>query len=161
MTATATKRDPAKWAAAKSRAKAKMGGKHSARAMQLAVKYYKGSGGTYSGPKKKSGNKLSQWSKQDWGTKSGKPSTQGPKATGERYLPKKARQALSSQEYAATTKAKREDTKAGKQFSSQPKKIAEKTKKYRTAKDGGFFAKSNHRGCGAVMPDRRKKTRYS
>ena len=47
MTATATKKDPAKWAAAKSRAKAKMGGKHSARAMQLAVKYYKGSGGTY------------------------------------------------------------------------------------------------------------------
>ena len=104
MTATATKKDPAKWAAAKSRAKAKMGGKHSARAMQLAVKYYKGSGGTYSGPKKKSSNKLSQWSKQDWGTKSGKPSTQGPKATGERYLPKKARQALSSQEYAATTR---------------------------------------------------------
>jgi hypothetical protein len=161
MTATATKKDPAKWAAAKSRAKAKMGGKHSARAMQLAVKYYKGSGGTYSGPKKKSSNKLSQWSKQDWGTKSGKPSTQGPKATGERYLPKKARQALSSQEYAATTKAKREDTKAGKQFSSQPKKIADKTKKYRTAKDGGFFTKSNHRGCGAVMPGRRKKTRYS
>ena len=161
MTATATKKDPAKWAAAKSRAKAKMGGKHSARAMQLAVKYYKGSGGTYSGPKKKSSNKLSQWSKQDCGTKSGKPSTQGPKATGERYLPKKARQALSSQEYAATTKAKREDTKAGKQFSSQPKKIADKTKKYRTAKDGGFFTKSNHRGCGAVMPDRRKKTRYS
>ena len=31
----ATKRDPKKWAAAKARAKAKMGGKHSARAMQL------------------------------------------------------------------------------------------------------------------------------
>ena len=42
---TATKRDPKKWAAAKARAKAKMGGKHSARAMQLAVKYYKDSGG--------------------------------------------------------------------------------------------------------------------
>ena len=63
MAKTATKRDPAKWAAAKARAKAKMGGKHSARAMQLAVKYYKGSGGTYSG-KKSSGNKLSKWSKQ-------------------------------------------------------------------------------------------------
>ena len=60
---TATKRDPKKWAAAKARAKAKMGGKHSARAMQLAVKYYKDSGGTYSG-KKKSSNKLSKWSKQ-------------------------------------------------------------------------------------------------
>lgn len=161
MAATATKRDPAKWAAAKSRAKAKMGGKHSARAMQLAVKYYKDSGGTYSGPKKKSSNKLSQWSKQDWGTKSGKPSTQGPKATGERYLPKKAREALSSQEYAATTREKRKDTKAGKQFSAQPKSIADKTKQYRTAKHGGFFTKKSHRGCGSVMPDRKKKTRYS
>ena len=34
----AQKRDPAKWARAKAKAKAKMGGKHSARAMQLAVK---------------------------------------------------------------------------------------------------------------------------
>ena len=71
---TATKRDPKKWAAAGARAKAKMGGKHSARAMQLAVKYYKDSGGTYSG-KKKSSNKLSKWSKQKWRTKSGKNST--------------------------------------------------------------------------------------
>jgi hypothetical protein len=69
--------------------------------------------------------------KEDWGTKSGKPSTQGPKATGERYLPKKARQALTTKEYAATSAAKREGTKAGKQFVSQPKKIAAKTAKFR------------------------------
>ena len=56
--AVATKRDPKKWAAAKARAKAKMGGKHSARAMQLAVKYYKDAGGKYKGKKKKT-NKLS------------------------------------------------------------------------------------------------------
>ena len=37
----AKKKDPQKWAQAKARAKAKMGGKHSARAMQLATKYYK------------------------------------------------------------------------------------------------------------------------
>ena len=48
---TATKRDPKKWAAAKARARAKMGGKHSARAMQLAVKYYKDAGGSYTRPK--------------------------------------------------------------------------------------------------------------
>ena len=125
---TATKRDPAKWARAKARAKAKMGGKHSARAMQLAVKYYKSSGGTYSGAKKKS-NKLSKWSKQDWGTKSGKKSSE----TGERYLPKKAIARLSAKEYAKTTAKKRADTAKGKQFSSQPKKIAEKTKQYRSA----------------------------
>ena len=114
---TAVKRDPEKWAKAKSQAKAQMGGKHSARAMQLAVKKYKKMGGTYSGKKKKT-NKLSKWAKEDWGTKSGKNSTQGSEATGERYLPK-------------------------------------------AAKDGGLITKRNHRGCGAVMPDRRKKTRYS
>ena len=123
---TATKRDPKKWAAAKARAKRKMGGKHSARAMQLAVKYYKDSGGTYSG-KKKSTNKLSKWSKQKWKTKSGKPSGK----TGERYLPEKAIKSLSSKEYAATTKAKRKGTAAGKQFVKQPKKIAAKTKRFR------------------------------
>jgi len=123
---TATKRDPKKWAAAKAKAKRKMGGKHSARAMQLAVKYYKDSGGTYSG-KKKSTNKLSKWSKQKWKTKSGKPSGK----TGERYLPEKAIKSLSSKEYAATTRAKRKGTAAGKQFVKQPKKIARKTKKYR------------------------------
>ena len=74
---------------------------------------------------------LLNWGKQDWGTKSGKPSTVGPKATGERYLPRKARQALSSQEYAATSRKKRKDTKAGKQVSRQPKNIAKKTARYR------------------------------
>lgn len=123
----ATKRDPKKWAAAKARAKAKMGGKHSARAMQLAVKYYKDAGGSYSGPKKKSTNKLSKWSKQKWRTKSGKPS----RVTGERYLPEKAIKSLTSKEYAATTKAKRKGTAAGKQFVKQPKKIARKTARYR------------------------------
>ena len=124
---TATKRDPKKWAAAKAKAKRKMGGKHSARAMQLAVKYYKDAGGTYSG-KKKSTNKLSKWSKQKWRTKSGKPSSK----TGERYLPEKAIKSLSSKEYAATTRAKRKGTAAGKQFVKQPKRIAAKTKRYRT-----------------------------
>jgi len=74
---------------------------------------------------------LSNWTSQDWGTKSGKPSTQGPKATGERYLPKKAREALSPAEYAATTKAKRIGSAAGKQFVPQPKKIAKKTAGFR------------------------------
>jgi hypothetical protein len=74
---------------------------------------------------------LKRWTKEEWGTKSGKPSTQGSKATGERYLPKKAREALSSAEYAATTRAKREGTRKGKQFVAQPKKIAKKTAAHR------------------------------
>ena len=81
--------------------------------------------------KKPSQKSLDKWTKEDWGTKSGKPSTQGKKATGERYLPKKAREALSDKEYAATSRKKREDTKKGKQFSKQPKKIAKKTAKHR------------------------------
>ena len=74
---------------------------------------------------------LKNWTKQKWRTKSGKPSTQGPKATGERYLPAKAITSLSDKEYAATTRAKRKATKAGKQVAKQPKKIASKTAKYR------------------------------
>jgi hypothetical protein len=94
--------------------------------MQLAVSLYKKAGGGYSGAKGKS-NSLSKWTKQDWGTKSGKPSGE----TGERYLPKKAIKSLTPAEYAATTRAKREGTKEGKQFVSQPNKIAKKTAKYR------------------------------
>lgn len=85
-------------------------------------------------PLKKSQRSLKAWTKQKWRTKSGKPSTQGPKATGERYLPSSAIKSLSSAEYAATTRAKRKATKAGKQVSKQPKKIAKKTRKYRKVK---------------------------
>ena len=74
---------------------------------------------------------LKAWTKEDWGTKSGKPSTQGSKATGERYLPKKAREKLSAAEYAKTSEKKREDLRKGKQFSKQPKSIAKKTSRYR------------------------------
>ena len=119
------------WEQAKAQAKAKMGGKHSARAMQLAGKMYKEKGGGYTGEKTAAQKSLSKWGKEDWGTKSGKPSTQGAKATGERYLPKKARDALSPAEYAATTRAKREGTAKGKQFVAQPKRIAKKTAKFR------------------------------
>jgi hypothetical protein len=80
---------------------------------------------------KKPQKSLKKWTKEEWGTKSGKPSTQGPKATGERYLPKKARQSLTAAEYAATSRKKRQDTKAGKQHSAQPKKIAAKTARSR------------------------------
>ena len=79
---------------------------------------------------------LKAWTKQDWRTKSGKPSTQGSDATGERYLPAKAIKSLSSSEYAATTRAKRQGTKAGKQHVAQPKGIAKKTAKFRAARGG-------------------------
>ena len=81
---------------------------------------------------KKPQESLKKWGEQDWGTKSGKKSSE----TGERYLPKKAREALSDSEYAATTAKKRKDKAAGKQHSKQPDKIADKTRKFRMAKGG-------------------------
>jgi len=75
----------------------------------------------------KSQRSLRSWTKQEWGTKSGKKSSE----TGERYLPKKAIESLSDSEYAATTAKKRQDTAAGKQNSPQPKKTARKVRKYR------------------------------
>jgi hypothetical protein len=76
---------------------------------------------------KKPQESLKAWGKQKWTTKSGKKSSE----TGERYLPEKAIKALSSAEYAATSKAKREGTKSGKQFVAQPKAIAKKVKPFR------------------------------
>jgi len=83
---------------------------------------------------KKSQSSLKAWTKQKWRTKSGKPSTQGSKATGERYLPAKAIKALSPKEYAKTTAAKRKGTAKGKQFVKQPKTVAKKVKRYRKVK---------------------------
>ena len=76
----------------------------------------------------KSQRSLKAWSKQKWRTKSGKKSS----VTGERYLPSAAIKALSPQEYAATTKKKRQAKKSGKQVSKQPKTIAKKTRAYRS-----------------------------
>ena len=106
-------------------------GQWSARKAQLVALEYKKAGGGYSGSKSSKQKSLSKWTKEKWGTKSGKPSTQGRKATGERYLPKKARESLTAAEYAATSRAKREGMKKGKQFVKQPKGIAKKTARFR------------------------------
>lgn len=79
----------------------------------------------------KSQRSLMRWTKQKWRTKSGKPSTQGSKATGERYLPEKAIKAMSPSQYAASTAAKRKALKKGKQFSKQPKAARKISKRYR------------------------------
>jgi hypothetical protein len=127
---SAKKSNPSLWkrivSEVKSGSKGGNPGQWSARKAQLAVARYKKSGGGYSG-KKESSNSLSKWTREKWGTKSGKPSLE----TGERYLPKAAREALSDKEYAATTRAKRIGKAMGKQFVAQPKKIKEKTSKFR------------------------------
>lgn len=102
-------------------------GQWSARKAQLLAERYEKKGGGYTGAKTEAQKSLSKWTDEKWQTKSGKPSSK----TGERYLPEKAIKSLSSSEYAATTKAKREGSAKGKQFVPQPKGIAEKTAKYR------------------------------
>ena len=72
---------------------------------------------------------LQRWTRQKWRTKSGKKSSK----TGERYLPEAAIKALTDEEYAATTAAKRRGTRKGMQFVKQPKRIAKKTRRYRRA----------------------------
>ena len=97
-------------------------GQWSARKAQLLANEYEKAGGGYKTAKTSTQRSLSKWTKEEWGTKSGKPSILGKNATGERYLPKKKRESMSSKEYAATTRKKRADIKKGKQFSKQPKK---------------------------------------
>ena len=101
-------------------------GEWSARKAQILAAEYKKAGGGYSGPKKEGQKSLSKWTKEKWTTSDGKPS-EGKK----RYLPEKAWKALPPAEKKATNAAKAAGNKAGKQFVKQPKKVAEKAKKFR------------------------------
>lgn len=122
MSKTAKRTDPALWEKCKEDAIEKMGGKFSARAMQYAVKLYKEHGGGYVG-EKTADNSLVKWTKEEWDYVGEEGQS--------RYLPKEAREHLSSGEKAATSRAKNEGTKKGKQWVKQPESIAKKTKKYR------------------------------
>ena len=119
--ATATKTNPALWEKSKAEAKARMGGKHSARAMQLATKIYKSKGGGYSGAKPTSGNNsLKKWTKQDWGYSGKDKPGQGGSGV---YLPKKRRDALKSSKQgrkmlASAARKKHKATAQGEQYSS-------------------------------------------
>ena len=125
MTATAEKTDPELWERIKKRVtdgnKGGKPGQWSARKAQLAVSEYEREGGGFKGERGED-NHLVQWEREEWGTKSGRKSLE----TGERYLPKKARETLTDTEYKRTTAKKRADTRAGKQHSAQPRDVAEK-----------------------------------
>ncbi len=125
MTTTARKTDPQLWEKVKKEvtksAKGGNPGQWSARKAQLAVSEYKKEGGGYEG-RKTADNHLVQWEREEWGTKSGRKSVD----TGERYLPKTARESLTDEEYRRTTAKKRADTRRGQQHSAQPRAIAAK-----------------------------------
>ena len=126
MTGTAEKADPQLWDRVKRKVtredKGGRPGQWSARKAQRAVQEYKGRGGRYKGDKQPD-NHLAQWTREDWGTRSGKTS----RRTGERYLPKRVRDSLSENEYKRTTARKRADTAKGRQFSRQPADVAAKS----------------------------------
>ena len=70
--------------------------------------------------KAKSQKSLDKWNKQKWTTASGRPSTQGPKASGEVYAPAAKIKRLKStpagrKKLAAANRKKRAATRAGKQ----------------------------------------------
>ena len=126
MSETAEKTDLVLWEKVKDEvaagAKGGKPGQWSARKAQMAVAEYKKRGGDYVGERDPH-NHLHEWTEEEWGTKSGHESAE----TGERYLPKAARDALTDEEYARTTEAKRADTKKGLQHSPQPEDVAVKT----------------------------------
>jgi hypothetical protein len=130
MASTAERTDPKLWERVKHEiTQSEKGGEKgewSARKAQLAVQEYKRRGGGYRG-RQRTDNSLKQWTEEEWDTRSGHKSTE----TGERYLPKKAREALTEEEYRRTTAKKRSDKAEGKQFSSQPEDVKRKTARYR------------------------------
>lgn len=136
MASRAKRTDPKLWERVKAEVtkgdKGGEPGQWSARKAQMAVQEYKKRGGGYEGAKRKD-NSLHQWTEEEWGTKSGRKSGD----TGERYLPRAAREELSDSEYRRTTAKKRADSRKGKQFSAQPADVARKTAKHRKGGNGG------------------------
>lgn len=104
-------------------------GQWSARKAQLAVKIYKKNGGSYYNKKSKN-NSLYKWTKQNWRTRSGKPSIMGKYATGERYLPYDVIKHTSKSDYNKSSRVKRKSIKLGKQYSKQPSKLRKKLSRY-------------------------------
>jgi hypothetical protein len=127
---SAKKSDPKLWEKVKRQVtrseKGGNAGQWSARKAQMATQEYKKRGGGYEGPRQEDTH-LNQWTREEWDTKSGRKSGE----TGERYLPRKAREALSKEEYERTTAKKRADTRKGRQHSSQPRDTARKTARHR------------------------------
>ena len=152
MAGTARKSDPALWDKVKAAVTASdAGGKPgqwSARKAQLATAEYQKQGGSYRGPKQ-ADNHLAEWTREDWGTRSGKSSLD----SGERYLPRAARKALTADEYGRSSARKRQDLAAGRQVSAQPADVARKTaaarRKPPTGKGKDMGESDLHHGTGA------------
>jgi hypothetical protein len=115
---TAQKTDPLLWEMSKQEALDRMGGRHSARAMQLAVQIYRRAGGGYRGAKQAS-NSLVRWTRERWQTMPGTPRRAARGDRVHRYLPQGAWKKLSPAERAATDRKK---VASRKQFVANTKK---------------------------------------
>ena len=105
--------------------------------------------------------KLQEWLDKDWvridssGNIVGECGTSKNKKRPDRCLPRAKANSLSKSERAATAQKKKKEGAKGKKVVSNTKAA-----KVRQAATGGIICK-NHKGCGAVMSERRKKTRYT
>jgi hypothetical protein len=104
---------------------------------------------------------LKKWLDQDWvridssGNIAGECGTSKNKKRPDRCLPRSKANSLSKSERAATARKKKREGSKGKQVVSNTKAAEVKM-----AAKGGEIRK-NHKGCGAVMSNRRKRTRYA
>ena len=103
---------------------------------------------------------LKDWVKQDWvrigtdGKIKGKCGTSKDKKNPDRCLPRAKAQSLSKSERASTAKKKKREGSKGKTVVANTPKA-----KVRKLSKGGCVSRMN-KGCGAVMDDRRKRTKY-
>ena len=110
--------------------------------------------------KGRSVGQLKQWLKEDWvridssGNIKGKCGTSKDKKNPDRCLPRAKAQSLSKSERASTAKKKKREGSKGKTVVANTPKA-----KVRKLSKGGCVSRMN-KGCGAVMGDRRKRTKY-
>ena len=125
-------------------------GRWSARKSQLLANEYKKAGGGYRGPKTQEQKSQANWNDEDWDyvTPDDK---KKPRAERGRYLPKAARENLTTGEKRATNAAKRKATQSGEPSSAQPERIAQKTAKYRSDAQGTLIS---------TLPRRNGKVKY-
>ena len=107
-------------------------------------------------------SELKKWRDQKWvrigtdGSILGECGTSPDKKNPDRCLPLAKARSLSKEERAVTARKKKKAGAKGRTVVANTKKA-----KVRTAYDGGLQqVRENHKGCGAVMPVRRKKTLY-
>ena len=150
----ATKTNPSLWSRCKSEAKSRMGGKHSARAMQLALKLYKQRGGRFKGPKPTAKtNKMKKWTKQKWMYLSDFKKKKKDKNNAEgRYLPQAKWESLSPKERTATDQKKKREGK-NKQYvpNTEAAKVKSKAKYYSKASVANIINKYSWSPEAGVM----------